>query len=91
MWIWLLMLAGSGLTLNEVNFVGVDDALVLATDAKVVRDEIDRPFVRCCHPRLPRAAEHGPPSATLPPTRVVLVLVRSMIVLSSFHLETIKI
>lgn len=87
----VLLLAHGCMTLNEVDFIGVDNAAILTTDAKVVRDEHNRSLVLRCHPRLPWAAEHGPPSPTLPPARVVLVLVRSMIVLSSFHLETMKI
>ena len=72
---------------NEVHPVSVDNSVILASDSEVVGDEFDWPFERGCHPGLPWAAEHGPSSSTFSPSRVILVLVRSMVSVSSFHLE----
>ena len=84
----VLLLAHSCVALNEVDLISVDYSSVLASNSKVVGDQYDRPFVRGCHPGLPWAAEHGPSSSTLSPSRVILV-VRSMVSVSSswFHLE----
>jgi len=38
------------LAVDEVDFVSVDDAVVLALDSEVVGDQFDRSFVRGCHP-----------------------------------------
>lgn len=74
---------------NEVHPVSVDNSVILASDSEVVGDEFDWPFERGCHPGLPWAAEHGPSSSTLSSSRVILVVLRSMVSVSSswFHLE----
>ena len=87
---WVLLITCSSLTLDKVDFIGVDDASILAANPEVVGYQIYGPLVRRGHARFPRATEHGPSSPTLAPTtRVELVMVRTMVVLLSFHLETI--
>jgi len=89
----VLLLADCCVAFNEVDLISVDYSSVLASNSKVVGDQHDWPFERGCHPGLPWAAEHGPliiiVTPTLSPSRVILVLVLSMVVVSSswFHLD----
>lgn len=41
---------GSCLAINEVDFVSVNDAMVLTLYSEVVGDEFNRSFGRGCHP-----------------------------------------
>ena len=52
--------------LDEINPVGVDDAVVVAADPEVVGDQLDGSLLRRGDPRLARTTEHGAVPTALP-------------------------
>ena len=71
----------SATSFDEVDPVGVDDAVVAATDSEVVGDEDDRPFGWGCHPGLSWASEwRSSTTFVSATTTTVVVLVSALIV-----------
>jgi len=79
---WLLLLdVLRGMAFDKVNSVGVDDAVVTATDSEVVGDQDDGSFGRGCHPGLSRASRERTSSSPMPFVSRILVL---LLVVSSW-------
>ena len=79
--VFVFVWVSSGLPFDEVDSVGVDDAVVAATDSEVVGDEDDRPFGWGCHPGLSWASEwRSSTTFVSATTTTVVVLVSALIV-----------
>lgn len=69
-------------TLNELDAISMDDAVVLAANSEVVRDQLDRALVRRCHSGWARATEATSAAIASAPATSSLVVVVAM--MSSF-------
>ena len=71
---WLLLAFTACQAFDKVNSVGVDDAVVAATDSEVVCDQDDRSFGRGGDPGLSWASRERTSSSPVPLVSGVLVL-----------------
>ena len=76
------------MTLDELDAISMDDAVVLTADSKVVRDQLDRSLGRRCHSGWARATEATSATIASAAATSSLVVVVVTVMMSSFPVHS---